>query len=83
MIVGSAAAGAALSRAGVPATELLSRHATGDHGEVEASERAANTSAILAGSGSIVSIYQVSSEEVVVLTEADRSMTTLFIPLEW
>ena len=85
MVTGSAAAGALLHQAGVQATELLMRHALGDHGEVEASERDANRSSILAGYGRIISIYRIGNDaqEIIVLTEANRSLTTLFVPEEW
>lgn len=85
MITGSAAAGAVLHQANVQAAELLLRHAMGDHGEIEMSENQANKSAILAGYGRIVSIYRIGNgaQEIIVLTEADRSLTTLFVPEEW
>lgn len=85
IITGSAAASARLHQAGIQAAELLMRHALGDHGELEMSERAANKSAILAGYGRIISIYRIGddAQEILVLTEADRSVTTLFVPEEW
>jgi hypothetical protein len=85
MVTGSAAAGALLQQADIQASELLVRHALGDHGEIEMSERAANKSAIITGYGRIVSIYRIGkyAEEIVVMTEADRSITTLFVPEEW
>lgn len=85
MVTGSAAAGALLQQADVQASELLLRHALGDHGEIEISERAANKSAILTGYGRVISIYRIgnNAEEIIVMTEADRSITTLFVPEEW
>ena len=85
MITGSAEAGAVLHQSNVQASELLLRHALGDHGDIEMSESQANKSAILAGYGRIVSIYRIGNgaQEIIVLTEADRSLTTLFVPEEW
>lgn len=61
---------------------LLRRHATGDWGDVCADDAAVNEAALRNGSR-IFSVYQVGEDRVWVLTEADRSATTILLPSEY
>lgn len=61
---------------------LLRRHASGDWGDVCADDAAVNEAALRNGSR-IFSAYQVGEERVWVITEADRSATTILLPNEY
>lgn len=73
----------ALDRYGVNGTELLWRHQHGDWGElcsedIVQNERAANTGM------RVLSQYRIGNNELIwVITEADRSVTTLLLPAEY
>jgi len=59
--------------------ELLRRHLTGDWGEVSKDDDAANEEALRRGER-LMSVFSVSGEKLWVLTEADRSVTTVMTP---
>lgn len=85
--VATPAALAALEEAGVSAASLLARHHQGDWGELCAEDAAANGLALEEGAR-IFSSYQVpgadgASFKVWVITEADRSATTVFLPEDY
>jgi hypothetical protein len=75
-----------LDRHGINATTLLRRHRYGDFGTVDAEDQAANLSAIQYGSR-ILSAYEIGPvgkvEKIWIITEADRSVTTLLLPSEY
>ncbi len=58
---------------------LLTRHASGDWGEVCDEDKALNDDAVRDG-GRIMSAYVVGSEKLWVITEMDRSVTTALRP---
>lgn len=61
---------------------LLVRHVSGDWREMPPEDRVANATAI--GDGSrILSAYQVGDERFFVITEADRSKTTILLAYEY
>lgn len=61
----------------------ISRHAQRDWGEVTKSDRRANDEALLAGER-ILSVYSASSGRTFwILTEADRSATTVLLPEDY
>ena len=62
--------------------EYLARHATGDWGELCAFDRRQNEIALREGYR-VLSSYPVGSECVWVITEADRSVTTILLPEEY
>lgn len=64
------------------ARELLDRHFSGDWGHVAKRDAALNTSAVEDGDR-ILSAYTVAGRSVWVLTEADRSVTTILLPEEY
>lgn len=74
------AAQAALDAAGISGVPLLARHVHGDWGEVSIEDFVANDLALLAGRR-VLSIYALPNGETVwVITEADRSVTTILLP---
>jgi hypothetical protein len=62
--------------------ELLARHATGDWGELCAFDRRQNRIALREGYR-VLSSYPIGGGKVWVITEADRSITTILLPEEY
>ena len=72
-----------LMRFGVDGGQLLQRHVVGDFGDVCDEDKATNLMAIAEG-GRVFSSYEVAPRvKVWVITEADRSATTLLLPSEY
>ena len=73
-----------LERVGVSAASLLARHAVGDWGDVGPEDWQANERAVRDGDR-VLSAYQVGEdgERVWVITEWDRSATTVLRPEEY
>lgn len=72
-----------LDRTGVNPGELLRRHLTGDWGDVDEHDRRANNRAVKE-STRIVSAYKdVGGETIWIITEADRSVTTILLPEDY
>ena len=71
-----------LVEAGGHPFELLARHATGDWGELCAFDRRQNQIALREGYR-VLSSYPIGTERVWVITEADRSVTTIPLPEEY
>jgi hypothetical protein len=67
-----------LNEAGVSPLQLLERHALGDWGDINANDTRENEYAI-EHSLRLVSAYLVGSEKILIITEADRSSTTLLL----
>jgi hypothetical protein len=81
-IVGTPTALDLLERAGVSPASLLSRHASGDWGDV--AEVAAIENALSVRDGfRILSSYQVGEDHVWLITKADRSATMILLPKEY
>jgi hypothetical protein len=77
-IVATPAALAVLSQSEI--VSALRRHAAGDWGEVDDHDRTANDDALQSGER-LLSVYGSASETTFwVLTEADRSATTVLLP---
>ncbi len=62
--------------------DYLARHATGDWGELCAFDRRQNEMALREGYR-VLSSYVVSAERVWIITEADRSVTTILLPEDY
>jgi hypothetical protein len=62
--------------------DYLARHATGDWGELCAFDRRQNEIALSHGYR-VLSSYDVSTGRVWIITEADRSVTTILLPKEY
>lgn len=62
--------------------EFLSRHQSGDWGELCKEDQQANDSALKHGDR-IFSAYKIDDAKIWIITEADRSSTTLLLPSEY
>jgi hypothetical protein len=72
----------ALAAAGENPIGLLARHQSGDWGDVGPEDQRANDRDLRVG-GRLLSAYDVGSSRVWVITEADRSATTILLPAEY
>lgn len=62
---------------------LIARHARGDWGDVDDEDAETNQRAVMFG-GRLFSVYDVSpTDRIYVITEADRSRTTMLLPNEY
>ena len=62
--------------------ELLTRHETGDFGDLSVDDALANLDGMLQG-GRIFSSYAVGPGKVWIITEANRSTTTILLPSDY
>jgi hypothetical protein len=73
----------ALATSGQTPQGFLDRHVRGDWGEIDAEDQQANQDALLHGER-LLSAYRTSSGvRLWVITEADRSVTTILLPEEY
>ena len=73
----------AILEAGENPATYIDRHAAGDWGEVCADDRKANEDALVLGER-LLSAYSLKSDEKIwIITEADRSATTVLTPAEY
>jgi hypothetical protein len=82
-IVATPGALAALARAQQAPTCFLARHASGDWGELEPTDVAENEYSIARGFRLLSSYQTNAGEKLWIITEADRSATTLLLPEEY
>ncbi len=73
---------AAMRQAGVSPLSLLSRHQRGDWGDLCKEDKQTNERALTTGER-IFSSYRLESVRFWVITEADRSATTILLPEEY
>ena len=72
-----------LNESGISVQSLLQRHATGDWGDVCEEDRVANNDALQYGDR-LLSSYAISENiKIWVITEYDRSVTTILLPSEY
>lgn len=71
-----------LGSQGIEARQLLARHCRGDWGNVDAEDRAENELSLQEGFR-ILSVYGPTEAPIWVITEADRSSTTILLPHEY
>jgi len=82
-VVATPGALAALDQADMTPLPLLVRHARGDWGDLDDEDRQANDDAVRNG-GRVLSAYHLpTGEKLWIITEADRSSTTLLLPSEY
>ena len=74
---------AALDAAGQASAEFLSRHQRGDWGEVYVADKQENEFALKYGFRLAASYQTAKGEELMIVTEADRSATTILLPEEY
>ena len=72
----------ALAAAAVTPAQLLARHVAGDWGEIPPEDAAENAFSLAHGFR-ILSSYPVGEERIWIITERDRSATTLLLPSEY
>lgn len=82
MVVATPGALDLLDRNGINATTYLMRHQRGDFGTVCPSDRQENLLAVDHGLR-ILSAYDIEKERLWIITEADRTSTTLLLPAEY
>jgi hypothetical protein len=82
-IVATPGALAALERAQQAPTCFLVRHASGDWGELEPTDVAENQYSVAHGFRLLSSYQTNAGEKLWIITEADRSATTLLLPEEY
>ena len=73
----------ALAKAGQDPLELLSRHRIGDWGEVDTADWAANDQAVIHGERVLSAFTLKDGVRLWIISEADRSATTLLFPDEY
>jgi hypothetical protein len=71
-----------LSSAGTAPGELLERHRCGNWGELDEQDRRENERS-LANGWRVLSSYRIGEDKVWIITEADRSATTILLPEEY
>lgn len=82
-IVATPGALAVLDQAGQVAGEFLSRHASGDWGDLSDDDRKENEVSLVHGFR-LLSSYKLSNgTKIWIITEADRSSTTILLPDEY
>lgn len=79
MVVATPGALDVLSRLDLAPIDLIERHVVGDWGDVSDNDAAANNDAVKGGDR-IHSVYCYSGHRLWVITEADRSVTTVRLP---
>ena len=73
----------ALNRSGQNPAEFIRRHASGDWGEVDDHDRAENQFSLAHGFRLLSSYTTSTGDKFWIITEADRSATTLLLPEEY
>lgn len=74
---------AALEKTGHNAMEFLARHVSGDWGDLSVEDRAENSRSLQQGFRLLSSYRTAAGDTLWVITEADRSSTTLLLPEEY
>lgn len=82
-LVATPGAIAALEEAGQTPAEFLQRHVQGDWGDVSEEDRVENWLSVMRGFRILSSYTTAKGERVWVITEADRSATTILLPSEY
>jgi hypothetical protein len=73
----------ALLRQGESPAKFLARHAKGDWGDVCAEDKAFNDEALITGTRLMSAYTTTNGTKIWIITEADRSVTTLLLPEEY
>lgn len=73
----------ALNHANNELLQMVRRHRVGDWGDLCDEDRQANEEALLYGSRLLSAYHTASGEKVWIITEADRSYTTVLLPSEY
>ena len=81
-VVGTPGAMSLLKENSQAASEFLDRHVSGDWGDLCEEDKQLNEAALKEGSR-LFSSYKVGDVMLWIITEADRSSTTLLLPIEY
>jgi hypothetical protein len=73
----------ALEQAAESEIDYLARHAAGDWGELDEDDRAANDAALTAGTRLLSAYSLTTRQRLWIITEHDRSITTILLPSEY
>jgi len=73
---------AALMERGFDLRYHVARHQSGDWGDCDSHDKKINDEAVKRGAGLLVSVYETEFGTVGIITEADRSVTTVLLPIE-
>jgi hypothetical protein len=82
-LVATPGALAALEKTGQSATDVLSRHVRGDWGDLSKEDKDENQFSLQKGFRLLSSYHTTAGDKIWVITEADRSYTTLLLPEEY
>lgn len=82
-IVATPAALEVLRDSGQDGSEFIDRHARGDYGHMPPDDVAANEQAVRDGARVMSAYTTLSGQRIWVITEADRSVTTLLLPEDY
>ncbi len=82
-IVGTPGALAAMERAGQTPREFLDQHVQGNWGDIDQEDRQATQAALCNGERLLSAYWTAKRERLWVITEADRSTTTILLPEEY
>jgi hypothetical protein len=82
-LVATPGALAALEKTGQNAMEFLTRHVRGDWGELSRDDKDENQLSLEKGFRLLSSYRTIAGDKLWVITEADRSVTTLLLPEEY
>ncbi len=82
-VLATPAALSAIEASGQKPQEFLHRHATGDWGDLSAEDRQANDDSLASGARLLSSYRTSRGTRIWIITEADRSATTLLLPEEY
>ena len=83
-VVATQGAAALLERETQTANEFLERHGKGDWGKLSEHDRKMNDQGLANGDDRLMSVYDTKSgEKLWIITEWDRSVTTLLLPTEY
>jgi hypothetical protein len=73
----------ALQRAGQAPEFFLQKHLSGDWGDVDRGDQRANDQALREGERLLSAYFTLRGEKLWIITEADRSSTTILLPDEY
>lgn len=82
LIVITPGAAELLEGSGSDPSDFLSRHSRGDWGDIPEDDIPRNNQALI-DETRIISAYKVGDEKIWIITEADRSSTTILLPEEY
>lgn len=82
-IVGTPGALTAIQESGQDATVFLNRHVHGDWGDVDDEDKQSNDESVKEGTRLLSAYTTTNGTKIWVITEADRSVTTLLLPEDY